>query len=314
MPAGLRRFLRLSTNPTTAPGARSRPIQPSLRLATGRIVEVRGESRRLRQLEDLVTTQGVNLRACDEFDIGNVWVQLSPEPGNPVDGNAIMVLAPQGELIGYMARERAAQYVAPICELARSHELWCEAQIGGGLHADGWRIGVWLHLPSPRDLEQQISGRSATTVAGLQRRWADATQLANGAFQALGQTLETLNDAGQDGDEESMQVQRATLEKAVRAHEGSKRPRTRSQPVHATAAEQSPLAADARLRQKFLYHPLTWERSPSRACSSPQPERLVRQTLVKCLGFRYWHAVSLPCLCVSRVARLAEDGRKYRHR
>jgi hypothetical protein len=123
-----------------------------------RFIEVHGESHYLPALERLASEHGVDLAHVDDFDIDDVPVQLIPEPTNPYDPHAIMVVSPTNrDRLGYMAREKAAEYAEAIAKIAMEHDLWCAAQVGGARHDDGWRIGIQLLLPIPSKMAQDLT-------------------------------------------------------------------------------------------------------------------------------------------------------------
>jgi hypothetical protein len=183
--ATVRRFFNLQAPAIhpVAPSAfvPSRSRKTALRLpASTRMLNVQGESHYMPALRKLVSTQGVNLGRVDEFDTGDLWLRLTPEPTNQYDRNAIMVTSPKGSCLGYLGREQAAKYVEVITELAVKHDLWCKAQVGGGRYPSGWRIGVWLFIPTPTELTQLAGNKTAGSMALLEGKWRDATTIPTG--------------------------------------------------------------------------------------------------------------------------------------
>jgi hypothetical protein len=85
---------------------------------------------------------------------------LVPEPENPYDSNAISVHI-EGNLVGYLARDIAAQYLHGLRSLmARygGHVALEGVIVGGGYYHDGpGRLGVWLDHDS-RDFGAKPSG------------------------------------------------------------------------------------------------------------------------------------------------------------
>lgn len=216
-PMGVRRFLNLqtATNGGIAPATRAKPAKPILRLpADTRMIDVHGESFYGPALRKFVTANGVNLNRTDDFDLDDVLVRLIPEPTNPQDPRAIMVAAPDGSCLGHVGRANALKYAEIITELAETHDLWCKAQIGGGKYPSGWRIGVWLYIPTPGELAKQAGDAAAQSVVTLERKWREATALQHDAFETFTATLARIHDH----DEAHMQFVRAGLEKAIRSH------------------------------------------------------------------------------------------------
>jgi hypothetical protein len=73
---------------------------------------------------------------------------LVPEPANPHDPNAVMVLI-EDRHVGYLSREDAVRY-GPAVKVLREHGrlLVCDAVIGGrGPASDTPNLGVFLELP-----------------------------------------------------------------------------------------------------------------------------------------------------------------------
>lgn len=182
------------------------------------MVEVRGESHYVPALERLASAQGVNLKRVDEFDLDDIWLRLIPEPTNPYDRKALMVTSPEGHCLGHIGRENAAKYTEIITELAKAHDLWCRAQIGGGRYDDGWRIGVWVFMVSPGDLAKQAGRAAAQSVAALESKWREATIIHTGAVDTFTATLAQMRAADHDPDGEHMQFARTGLEKAIRSY------------------------------------------------------------------------------------------------
>jgi hypothetical protein len=76
---------------------------------------------------------------------------LVPEPGNIYDPNAVAVLLDDGKRVGYLAREWAAEYIAPLQELCNSGLApHCRAKLTGG-HGDKTHFGVVLDVRDPND-------------------------------------------------------------------------------------------------------------------------------------------------------------------
>lgn len=182
------------------------------------MIDVHGESHYVPALERLAHQSGVNLKRIDEFDLDTIWLRLIPEPANPHDPKAIMVASPDGRCLGHIGRTEAAKYAEVITELAETHELWCRAQIGGGLHNGQWRIGVWLYIPTPGELEKQAGHQAAESVAMLGAKWRDAQVLQTEASQMFDAILAQMRVDGDNPDGEHMLFARANLEKAVRGH------------------------------------------------------------------------------------------------
>jgi HIRAN domain len=72
---------------------------------------------------------------------------LRPEPSNVVDPNAIQVLGPKGEVLGYLERHVAKQYHA---RLAIVGAVECRAQLHGGAGKKP-SIGVVLEWTTARE-------------------------------------------------------------------------------------------------------------------------------------------------------------------
>jgi hypothetical protein len=180
-----------------------------------RLIDVVGESHHMPAIERLVTAQGINLSRIDDFDLDNIWLRLIPEPNNPADKRAISVTTAKRELLGYLSRENAAKYVEILTELGRQHDLWCLAQVGGGLKDDGWSIGIWLYMETPGELSKHAGRKAAASVGSLEDKWTVATEIQSDAFLAA---LAQMELHGLDPDGADRQFSRASLEKAIRAH------------------------------------------------------------------------------------------------
>jgi hypothetical protein len=199
--------------------APQQPTKPALRLpADTRMIDVRGESHYVPALERVARENGVDLKHRDEFDLDDVWLRIIPQPTNPHDSNAIMVASPRGDCLGHISREGAAKYVEVISELAEKHELWCKAQMGGGIYDGDWRIGVWIYIPTPGELGKLASLHAAASIAVLAKKWQDAQALQAEASQILDTTIARMRANGEDCDGEHTLLARANLEKAIRAH------------------------------------------------------------------------------------------------
>jgi hypothetical protein len=207
-----------AVKPTARPPSKSAPGR-ELRLPHDtRLIDVVGESHHMPAIERLVTAQGVNLRHIEDFDIDNIWLRLTPEPNNPVDKRAISVTTAKRELLGYLSRENAAKYVEILTELGRQHDLWCLAQVGGGLKDDGWSIGIWLYMETPGELSKHAGRKAAASVAALEDQWSAATKTQSDAYNMFLAALAQMELDGVDPDGTDKQFSRASLEKAIRAH------------------------------------------------------------------------------------------------
>jgi hypothetical protein len=169
-------------------------------------------------LEKLVTAQGINLKHTDDFDLHDLWLRLIPEPTNPADPRAIQVASPDGALLGYLSRENAAKYAEILTELADKHDLWCAAQIGGGLKEDGWSIGVWLYMATPGELAKRASQTASQSVVALETAWHESTAVEQGAREAFDAALSQMRTDGLDPDGDEIWFARANVEKAIRSY------------------------------------------------------------------------------------------------
>lgn len=94
-------------------------------------MEVEGEFARTDAIEMVI---GRKLREDQEVEIENLEAELRPEPTNPHDRNAVMVII-KGRHVGYLGREDAAQYqphltrlvAAEVVPLAKAR-LWAAAR------------------------------------------------------------------------------------------------------------------------------------------------------------------------------------------
>jgi hypothetical protein len=111
-----------------------------------------------------------------------------------------MVTSPEGHCLGHIGRENAAKYTEIMTELAKAHDLWCRAQVGGGRYDDGWRIGVWVFMVSPGDLAKQAGRAAAQSVAALESKWREATIIHTGAVDTFTVTLVRMRAADHDPD------------------------------------------------------------------------------------------------------------------
>ena len=150
----------------------------------GATVEVVGESHYQPMLEYLAggrTYDGPRIR--DQIAV------FLPEPSNPYDCNAVRIwLMPQVQggrsgTIGYLSREDAVAYRAPIDRLASLGKLMaCRATVKGGWDrggGDNGSIGVTLHLDSPGAVLKDIESTN-----GPDPRWLapSSTDLEAGGY------------------------------------------------------------------------------------------------------------------------------------
>lgn len=76
-------------------------------------MEVEGEFARTEAIERVI---GRKLKTNQEVELVELVAELRPEPANPYDTNAVMVLI-KGWHVGYLGRDDAAQYQAPLARL-----------------------------------------------------------------------------------------------------------------------------------------------------------------------------------------------------
>jgi hypothetical protein len=100
---------------------------------------------------------------------------LTPEPENPYDPDAIAVMI-EGERVGYLSREDAIRYQAPVEAAASQGQLIaCHPRyIGGRSLGDGLTgsIGVRLHIGSPRECMRVLDGDvDEGVIVGKEHPW-----------------------------------------------------------------------------------------------------------------------------------------------
>ena len=79
-------------------------------------------------------------------------VTLQPEPTNPYDPQAVVVLSDHRKTIGYLSREHAAEYGPVFAALAAHGQIaQCKAKMFGGTKAKP-NIGVWLDIDPVEEL------------------------------------------------------------------------------------------------------------------------------------------------------------------
>ena len=104
-------------------------------------LDVVGESNYKDAIED---AEGMAER--DERGNRSVKVALQREPDNPYDINAVSVLSPLGEVMGYLSRADAEEYAPRLDALdAAGYYVTCSARMGKGRHG----YGVQLDLREP---------------------------------------------------------------------------------------------------------------------------------------------------------------------
>lgn len=112
----------------------------------------------------------------------NATVVLMLEPENPQDPGAIAVHLEDGAKVAYLSRHRAAEYAAPLQELAATGQVGtCAAVIvGGNTFADGREglLGIWLDLAEPDEVLLPPHGREY-------RRWQHGDRTSTGASRAV---------------------------------------------------------------------------------------------------------------------------------
>jgi hypothetical protein len=83
---------------------------------------------------------------------------LVAQPENPHDRNAVAIEI-SGELVGHLARTDAPHWQQLLIALtAKGYVATCEAMIAGrGEEGETENLGVFLHLPTPREAEAQLA-------------------------------------------------------------------------------------------------------------------------------------------------------------
>jgi hypothetical protein len=134
-------------------------------------LEVVGESRHQDVLWKIVGGQRMERVRHETYAV------LMPEPGNPVDPNAIQVLV-AGNLVGYLARQDAASYHPGLIRLMNDSVNGLVALnatiVGGGERLDGFgQLGVFLdHEPADFGIRSERAGEAAGFRTGLSEAMA----------------------------------------------------------------------------------------------------------------------------------------------
>jgi hypothetical protein len=90
-----------------------------------------------------------NRRERREEVIFRAW--LLPDPQNSYDSNAVAVALDDGQCIGYLAREFAAEFQSPLLQLDdEGFVCHCRAKLIGG-YGDKRSLGVLLDVRDPRE-------------------------------------------------------------------------------------------------------------------------------------------------------------------
>jgi HIRAN domain len=108
----------------------------------------------------------------------DITAVLVPEPDNPYDANAIAVRI-GGDLIGYLPRDVAAQYISGLRELmsgSGAHVALRGVIVGGGYRGDGpGRLGVWLyHDPADFGIQPVRQGRTFAAEGAMRTGFSEA--------------------------------------------------------------------------------------------------------------------------------------------
>ena len=130
-------------------------------------LEVRGESYREDAIRRLVDVSGAEQLASDRCRC-ELEVCLRREPTNPVDPNAVQVLSCSGELLGYIARERAPDYSRVLRSVETRALIHCRACAYGRLiNGRRWNFGIWLGVPDADELGKALDGLSKDSLSPL---------------------------------------------------------------------------------------------------------------------------------------------------
>lgn len=97
-------------------------------------------------LRRLFKNRGLTITQDGE-EIDDTTAQLAPDPNNPYDPNAVTVWI-EGTMVGFLAKELAADYASPLAELAEEGKhleikarIWARLGYEGRIHASA---SVWL--------------------------------------------------------------------------------------------------------------------------------------------------------------------------
>lgn len=133
--------------------------------------EVKGESYHQLAIQALVAASRIEQTGPDACHC-ELAVIVFHERNNAYDANAVAVSSLAGVRLGHLPREVAAEF-APVLDRIETHaSVRCSARAYGRLveHAHGWNFGIWLDLPTARELSEAIGSADAAPIREMDQR------------------------------------------------------------------------------------------------------------------------------------------------